>query len=80
MLKSLIEVPSVAHLNIQVPSFKMILILCSVFLDRVVHFGKNLGEQVKGRSPQKNFLIAVPYVAHLIAQVRSFNMNLIFSP
>ena len=52
-----------------------------MFLDRIVHFGKNLGEQVKGRSPKKlKLLIAVPYVAHLIVQVLSFNMNLISSP
>ena len=42
---------------------------------------KILGEQVKGRSPKKlKLLIADPYVAHLIAQVLSFNMNLISSP
>ena len=52
-----------------------------MFLDRVVHFGKNLGEQVKGRSPKKiKLLIAVPYVAQLIVQVLSFNVNLISSP
>ena len=52
-----------------------------MFLDPVVHFGKNLGEQVKGRSPKKTkLLIAVPYVAHLTVQVLNFNMNLISSP
>ena len=55
--------------------------LRSVFVDRVIHFGENLGGQVKGRS-QKTLksLIEVPYVAHLKAQVLSFNMNLTFSP
>ena len=52
-----------------------------MFIEQVIHFGKNLGEQVKGRSPRKlKFSIAVPYVAHLIVQVLSFNMNLISSP
>ena len=52
-----------------------------MFLDRVVHSGKNLGEQIKGRSPKKlKLLIAVAYVAHLIVQVLSFNLNLISSP
>ena len=52
-----------------------------MFLDRVVHFGKNLGEQVKGRSPKKlKLLIADPYVAHLILQVLSFNVNPISYP
>ena len=36
---------------------------------------------VKGRAPKKiKLLIAIPYVAHLIVQVLSFNMNLISSP
>ena len=52
-----------------------------MFLDRVVHFGKNLGNQVKGRSPKKlKLLIAFPYVAHLVVKVLSFNMNLNSSP
>ena len=29
------------------------LILCSVFLDRLIHFGETLGDQVKDRSPKK---------------------------
>ena len=49
-------------------------------LDRVIHFGRVLGDQEKGCSPKKlKSLIAVPYVAHLKVQVPSFNMNLIFS-
>ena len=52
-----------------------------MFLDRVVHFGKILGEQVKGRSLIKlKCLIGVPYVAHLIVRDLSFNMILISSP
>ena len=40
--------------------------LRSVFLDRVIHFGKVSGDDVKGRSPTKvKSLIRVPYVAHL---------------
>ena len=50
-----------------------------MFVDRVIHFGENLGDQVKGRS-QKTLksLLEVPYVAHLEVQVVSFIMNLIF--
>ena len=52
-----------------------------MFQDRVVHFGENLREQVKGRSPKKlRLLIAVPYVAHLNVQALSFNMILFSSP
>ena len=52
-----------------------------MFLDRVIHFGKILGGQVKGRSPKElKSLIEVPNVAHLKLQVLSFNMNLMFSP
>ena len=51
-----------------------------MFLDRVVHFGKILGEKVSGSSPKKlKLLIVVPYVAHLIVQCLSFKMNLISS-
>ena len=58
----------------------MFSLLRSVFLDRVIHFGEILGDQVKGRSPKKlKSLIEVTYVAHLKVQVLSFNMNLIFS-
>ena len=48
-----------------------------MFLDKVIHFGKNLGDQVKDHSPKKLKLsIEVPYVAHLKVQVLIFNMNL----
>ena len=81
-LKSLIEVPYVAHLKIQVQILNMNLsLLRSVFLDRVIHFGKILGDQVKCRSPKKlKSLIEIPYLALLKVQFLSFNMNLIFSP
>ena len=52
-----------------------------MFLDQVIHFVKNLGNQVKGHSPIKiKSLIEVPYLTHLKVQVLSFNMNLISSP
>ena len=35
-----------------------------MFLDRVIHFGETLGDQVKGRSPKKlESLIEVPNVS-----------------
>ena len=66
----------------QLLSFNMNLsFLRSVFQDKVIHFGKNLGNQVKGHSPEKTeSLIEVPYVAHLKIQVLSLNMNLFYSP
>ena len=37
-----------------------------MFLDRVIHFGETLGDQVKGRSPKKQkSLIEVPNVVHM---------------
>ena len=53
-LKSLIEVPYVANLKIQVlsPNMKHFF-LRSVFLDRVTHFRINLGDQGMCRSPKK---------------------------
>ena len=55
--------------------------LRSVFLDRVIHFGKTLGDQVKGRSPKTlESIIEVPNVVHLKVHVLSFNMILISSP
>ena len=51
-----------------------------MFLDRVIHFGETLGDQVKGRSPKKlESLIEVPSVVHVKVHVLSFNMNLISS-
>ena len=48
-----------------------------VFLDQVIHFGKNLGDQVKGHSPKElKSLIEVPYVVLLNVQALSFNVNL----
>ena len=52
-----------------------------MFIDQVIHFGKNLGDQVKNRSPKNlKLLVEVPYVAHLKVQVLIFNMNLFSSP
>ena len=81
-LKSLIEVPNVVHVKVHVWSFNMILMsFRSMFLDRVMHFGKISGDEVKGRSPKMlKSLIWVPYVAHLKVQVLSFNMIFISSP
>ena len=52
-----------------------------MFLDRIIHFGQNLGDLVKGRSPKMlKGIIYVPYVAHLKVQVSKFNVILISSP
>ena len=52
-----------------------------MFLDQFIHFGKNLRDQVKDRSPKKvKSLIEVPYVAHLKIQVVRFNMIQIYYP
>ena len=52
-----------------------------MFLDRVIHFGETLGDQVKGRSPKKlEALIEVPNVDHVKVQILNFNMILISSP
>ena len=49
-----------------------------MFLDRVMHFGKISGDEVKGRSLKKlKSLIRVPYVMKLKVQVVSFNIILI---
>ena len=78
-LKSLIEVPYVAHLKVQVlSSIRTLSLLHSVFLDQVIHFGKNLGDQVKDRSPKNlESVIEVPNVVHVREHVLSFNMILI---
>ena len=48
-----------------------------MFLDQVIHFGKNFADQVKDRSPKNlRLLIEVPYVAHLKIQVLIFNINI----
>ena len=81
-LKSLIEFPYVALLKVQVLSFNMNLIFSPKrVLDQVIHFNKDLGDQVNGRFPKKlKSLIEVLYVAHLKIQVISVNMNHLFSP
>ena len=53
----------------------------SVFLDRVVHFGENLGDHIKVRSPIKlKSLIIVLYVLHVKIHVLNFNVILISPP
>ena len=45
-----------------------------MFLDRVIHFGKNLGDQGKCRSQKKlNSLVEVPYVVHVNVHVLGSN-------
>ena len=45
-----------------------------MFLDRVIHFGETLGDQVKGRQPKNlESLIEVPNVVHMKVHVLSFN-------
>ena len=52
-----------------------------MFLDRVIHFGETLRDQVKGRSPKKlKSLIEVPNLVHVQVQVLRFSMILISSP
>ena len=47
-----------------------------MFLDQVIHFGKYLGDQVKGSSPKElKSLTEVPFVALLNVQALSFNVN-----
>ena len=49
-----------------------------MFLDRVIHFGETLGDQVNDRSPKKlESLIEVPNVVHVKVHVLSYNMILI---
>ena len=81
-LKSVIEDPVVTCMKVQVLRFTMKLsFLGSELLYRVIHFGENLGKQVKGRPARKlKSLIEVPYVTRLKIQVLRFNMILISSP
>ena len=74
MAKSLTKVPNVSH-------FRTLSFLRTVFIDQVIHLGRYLGDQVKGRSPKElKSLIEVPYVALLNVQALSFNVNLFSSP
>ena len=70
-LTSLIEVPYEALLNIQALSFNVnFSLLRGVFLDRVIHFGKKLGDQGKCRSQKKpKSIIEVPYVVQVKVHV-----------
>ena len=66
--KSLMDVPSVEHLKVQVLGFNM-------------NLGESLGVQENCRSRKKlKSLIEVPYVAHLNIQVPSFKLILISAP
>ena len=52
-----------------------------MFVDRVIHFGENLGDQVKDRTLKKlKSLIRVPYVVHLKVKVLGINVIHISSP
>ena len=52
-----------------------------MFLHRVIHFGENLRDKVRVRSPKNlKSLIKVPNVVHMKVHVVSFNMILISSP
>ena len=51
-----------------------------MFLDRVIHFGETLGDQVKSRSLKKlKSLVEVPNLVHKKVHVLIFNMILISS-
>ena len=78
-LNFLIKVPQVCQVKEHVFSFNMFLYhLRSVFLDRVVHFGETLGDQVKVPSPKKpESFIEVPNVVNVKVHALSFNMILI---
>ena len=80
-LISLIRVPYVVHLKVQVLSFNIILVSSpGVLLDRAIHFVENLGDKVKDRSQKKlKLIMEVPYVAHLKVQVLIYNVILISS-
>ena len=53
----------------------------SVFLDRVIHFGETLGDQVKGRSPKKlKSLMIVPNPVYVKVHVLNFILLLLLYP
>ena len=81
-LKSLIEVPNVVDVKVQILSYSMILISSPWCVPRhSCALWEKFGDQVKDSSPKKaKSLIEVPYVALLKVQVPSFNLNLISSP
>ena len=80
-LELLIEVPYVVHVRVHVLSLNMILISTPYrVLTPSYPFRKDMGDQVKGRSPKKlESLIEVPNVVHVKVHVLSFNMILISS-
>ena len=75
-LKSLIEVPYVTRLKVQVLSVIMNLISSRKRFPRPSYpFRGKFGDQVKDRSPKK-----VKYVALMKVQFTGFNINLFSSP
>ena len=80
--KMLIDVTNEAHLKVDILSYNMILISSPWRVPRrSCAFWEKFGRTGKGSFTEKTkFLIAVPYVAHLIVQVLSIDMNLISSP
>ena len=55
--------------------------LHSEYLDRAIHFGVTMGDQVNSRSPKKlESLIEVPNVVQVEEHVFSLNMILLSSP
>ena len=81
-LKSLMDVPYLARLKVQVLNFNMNLISSLWRIPRPRYpFGGKLGRSGKGRSHKKlKSLIEVLYVVQLKVHVLSFNMNNVFSP
>ena len=81
-LQSLIEIPYVTCLKVQVLRFNMDLISSWYRVPRPSYpLRGEFGDQVKGRSPKKlKSLRVVHYVAHLNIQVLSCNKNFISSP
>ena len=82
-LKSLIQVPYVAHMKEQVPGFNMILISSPQCVPSPSYpfWDQKTRGQVKGGSPKKlKSLIEIPYVAQVKVQVLRLNMMLSSSP
>ena len=81
-LKSLMDIPEVAHLKLQVLSINMNLVSSPKRIPRPSYpFGGKVGRSGKGPFPEKlKSLLEVPYLAHLKVQVLSYNMTNVFSP
>ena len=80
-LKSVMDVPYVAHQKVQVLSFNMNLTSTPQRIPRPSYpLGGKLGRSGKLSFTEKiKSLIEVPYVAQLKLRVLSFNMNNVFS-